>query len=371
MERIIKFNDIRVHNREVLDEVKLAFDKILESSGFIGGEFVSEFENEFKSYTGSEFCVGVANGTDAIEIGLKAIGVGPNDEVILPANTFVATCSAVVACGARPVLCDIDEYHLIDSEKIESLITKKTRAIIPVHLYGQSANMTEIMLLAEKYGLKVLEDCAQAQGALHNEQHVGTFGHCGTFSFYPGKNLGAFGDAGAIITNSSDIANFCKIYANQGQESKYLHSMVGRNSRLDALQAAALSVKLKYLDRQNAARQRIARYYLSNIKNVPELIYLPNVNEVNFHVWHLFVVTVSNRSSFMSYLESKGVQVGLHYPVPIHEHAGYRSLFSDSSSLIRANDLAGKIVSLPLWPELTEDELEVVCSAINSFGVVS
>lgn len=363
----IKFNDISVHNREILDEVKTAFNQILSSSSFIGGKFVSEFEEHFKAFTDSKYCVGVANGTDAIEIGLKALGVGRDDEVILPANTFVATCSAVVACGATPVLCDIDEYHLINVSKIERLITKQTKAIIPVHLYGQSADMTQIMALAKKYNLKVLEDCAQAQGALHNNQHVGTFGDCGTFSFYPGKNLGAFGDAGAIITNYSEVAMFCRTFANQGQESKYLHSMVGRNSRLDALQAAALSVKLKYLTRQNEARQKIAEYYLSNIQNLPGLIELPKSKERNNHVWHLFVITVSQRDNFMKYLETNGVQTGLHYPFPIHEHLGYKHLFIDTNILTQANVLAGKIVSLPLWPELSKDELEIVCSAVNTY----
>lgn len=339
--------------------------KVVSETAFIGGKYAKEFEESFAKYIGVNYCVAVANGTDALEIGLQAIGVGEGDEVIVPANTFFATAEAVGNIGATPVFVDIDEkFYNLDPSKIEAKITSKTKAIIPVHLYGLPAEMDEIMAIARKHNLKVLEDCAQAHGATYKGKTVGTFGDVATFSFYPSKNLGAFGDAGAIISNSTEVAEKARLIANHGQFAKNRHTLIGRNSRLDGIQAAVLSVKLPHLENWLEARRKHAETY--NKLLADSGLITPTAPEHSRHTYHLYVVQVPNREKVIAKLTEDGIETGLHYPTALPFLEAYSDLGYQSADFPVASSQMDKILSLPMYAELTDEIIERVCQSLKN-----
>ena len=364
----IPFASFKVLEREINGQLHDAFDKVLSASYYISGKEDSNFERLFAEYCGRKHCIGCGNGLDALVLSLKALGLGTGVEVLVPANTFIATALAVSYTGACPVFVDpdIDSYN-INPSLIESRITERTKAIIPVHLYGRPAAMDEIMTIARKYSLMVVEDCAQAHGATYNGIKVGSFGEAAGFSFYPGKNLGALGDAGAIVTDSSDLAQKVRALGNYGSDSKYHHIYQGVNSRLDELQAAFLSVKLPLLDKMNNYRQEIALKYLSGIHN-PE-IKLPLFDEPERKsVWHVFAIRTTRRNEFVEYLSGLGIQTNKHYPIPIHLQPAYESLKIPQGTYPVAEEIASTQVSLPLYYGMSDEEIAYVIDAINNWN---
>src|SRR5689334_4283571 len=306
----------------IKSEIDAAIENIITSSAFVGGEAVRSFEKEFAAYCEAKACVGVGNGTDALYLTLRALGIGPGDEVITVAHTFIATSEAIAMTGAFPVFIDVlDDTMLMDPSRIEAAITPRTRAIIPVHLYGQSCDMDAIMEIARRHGLKVVEDAAQAHGGRWRGQRVGSIGDAATFSFYPGKNLGAFGDAGAVVSQDEALIEQIRMLANHGRLEKYTHKMEGVNSRLDGMQAAILRVKLRRLDEWNARRRQIADAYRDQLTG--HGLTLPTVHENAETVWHLFVVRTDERERLQSLLKEEGIATGIHYPVPLHEQPAY------------------------------------------------
>jgi len=363
--RTVKFLDLGWQTKKVLPEVKRAWRKQLDNSSFILSPSVSEFEKAFSEFSKVSYCVGVANGTDALEIGLRSLGVGDGDEVIVPANSFVASAIAVTRAGATPVFVDCEPATwLIDVSRIETVISPRTKAIMPVHLYGQMAQMGAIQTLAKNHGLFIVEDVAQAQGALQDGKPAGATGDVAGTSFYPGKNLGAMGDGGAVLTMSRDIGERAKALRNYGSPVKYQHPVFGFNSRLDSLQAAVLRAKLRYLDDWNAMRRSQAEFYVNALRG-EERIILPALGDGNTHVWHLFVVHVENRDEVMQKMEELGVQTGIHYPTPIHllgmyEHLGYRA-----GAFPIAEQSAKTAISMPIYPGLTKDSQFRVVEALR------
>lgn len=347
------------------DEFDAAIFKVVSETAFIGGKYAREFEEAFAEYLGVKHCVVVANGTDALEIGLQAIGIGAGDEVLVPANTFFATAEAVNNIGAKPVFVDIDEkFYNLDPSKIEAKITPKTKAIIPVHLYGLPAEMDEIMAIARRHNLKVLEDCAQAHGATYRGKTVGTFGDVATFSFYPSKNLGAFGDAGAIISNSTETAEKARLIANHGQIAKHRHSLIGRNSRLDGIQAAVLSVKLPHLESWLEMRRKNAETYAKLLSDSG--LTIPTAPEYARHTYHLYVVQVPNREKVIAKLAEDGIETGLHYPTALPFLEAYSDLGYQPSDFPVAHSQMGRILSLPMYAELTDEMIERVCQSLKN-----
>lgn len=358
----IPFVDLKAQYLSLKDELDGAILKVVSETAFISGRYAAEFERSFAEYVGTEHCIAVANGTDAIEIGLQAIGVGPGDEVILPANTFIATAEGVSNIGAVPVFVDIEPaYFTIDSRRIEEKITSRTKAILPVHLYGLPAEMDPIMQIAREHGVKVLEDCAQAHGSEYKGKRVGTFGDASTFSFYPSKNLGAFGDAGAIVTNNSDVAAMARLIANHGQLEKNRHTIAGRNSRMDGIQAAVLSIKLPHLENWLESRRRNAERYNDLLK---DRLSVPIAPEYSRHTFHLYVTRVPDRDSVIAKLAASGIETGVHYPTAIpfmeaYSHLGYRP-----EDLPVAYSEMGEIISLPMYAELENEMIEYVCEQL-------
>ena len=352
--------------RELGEDIRRAFERVFASSWYIKGAEDEAFEKAFAEYCGTEYCIGTGNGLDALMLPLKALGIGPGDEVIVPSNTYIATALAVTYAGALPVFVEPDiRTFNIDPSKIEAKITEKTRAIMPVHLYGQACEMDPIMALAQKYKLFVIEDCAQAHGATYKGRKVGTFGDAAGFSFYPGKNLGALGDAGAVVTNDPVLAEKLRALGNYGSDYKYHHIYKGNNSRLDELQAAFLSVKLPHLDRMNAERRRIAGRYLAEINN-PKVV-LPYVAEDMEPVWHIFGVRCSERDALESFLKEKGIGTNKHYPIPMHLQECYKDLGISKGKLPVAEEISATELSLPMYYGMTEEEISYVISAVNSF----
>ena len=359
--------DLHAQYLELKDEIDEAIAEVIAASAFIRGPFVETFEAEFAAFVGAKHCIGVGNGTDALFIALKALGIGPGDEVMTAVNTFVATPEAISLTGARPVFCDVDlETMTINPDLIEEQLTERTRAIVPVHLFGRVCAMNEIMALASRHGLAVVEDAAQAHGAKLNGTAVGAFGDASTHSFFPGKNLGAYGDAGAILTSDDDLALYARKFANHGRSTKFGHEFEGINSRLDGLQAAILSVKLKYLDRWCQLRRDHARSYSHRLEGVDGVIgpELPGDKE---HVFHLYVVRVQERTALREHLTSKGIASGIHYPQIMAELPAYRHEAGGSGSFPVAVALKGEILSLPLYPEMTEEQIEEVVDGIREF----
>ena len=352
---------------EIRTELQKASNRVIDSGWFINGKEVAAFEEEWAQYLGCQSSIGVSNGLDALILSLKALGIGSGDEVIVPSNTYVATALAATHVGATPVFVEpnIETYN-IDPERIEAAISPKTKAIMPVHLYGQAAEMTAIMEIASKHGLFVVEDNAQAQGAQHKGQKTGTFGHCNGTSFYPGKNLGALGDAGAVSTNDSDLAHKVKVLSNYGSQKKYYNEVVGHNNRLDEMQAAFLRVKLPHLDEWTAQRQAIASAYLEGLQGVGDLI-LPSTHPDSTHVYHLFVVRTKRRDELAQYLNECGIGTLIHYPVPPHLQECYDSLGYKRGDFPIAEEIADTALSLPIWPGMTDIHLRQVINETICF----
>jgi dTDP-4-amino-4,6-dideoxygalactose transaminase len=362
----IPFLSFEFHHA-IKEELQHATNRVIELGWFINGEEVSSFQQEWASYLRCEYAVGVSNGLDALILSLKALGIGAGDEVIVPSNTYVATALAVTHVGATPVFVEPRfETYNIDPSRIEAAVGDKTRAIMPVHLYGQAAEMTEIMAIADRHGLHVIEDNAQAQGATHKEQKTGTFGHCNGTSFYPGKNLGALGDAGAVSTNNAELAHKVRVLGNYGSQKKYYNEVVGYNNRLDELQAAFLRVKLPYLDEWTAQRQSIAATYLEGLKGIGDLV-LPVTQADCSHVYHLFVIRTRYRDALAAYLNEHGIGTMIHYPVAPHMQECYQFLGHKKGDFPIAEEIADTALSLPIWPGMGISKVANVCEQIREF----
>ena len=362
----VPFVSFRPMERELDKELRDAFERVFNQSWYIEGNEDESFEKAFSEYCGVKYCIGVGNGLDALMLTLKALEIGNGDEVIVPSNTYIATALAVTYVGAKPVFAEPElETFNIDPSRIEGAITSRTKAIMPVHLYGRACDMDPIMAIARKYSLRVVEDCAQAHGATYKGQKVGTFGDAAGFSFYPGKNLGALGDAGAVVTNNAEIAKKVRALGNYGSDYKYHHIYKGNNSRLDELQAAFLSAKLPLLDRMNTERQRIARRYLAEIKN-PEVI-LPAVTEGYVPVWHIFGIRCRHREALEKWLDVKEIGYNKHYPIPIHLQPCYRDLGFSKGDYPIAEEISETELSLPMFYGMTETEIVRVIDAVNGF----
>jgi len=364
---MIKFLDLKAVNQRYITEIKAAFCRILDSGWYLLGRELDTFEAGFAEYCGTKHAVGVASGLDALILIIRAYGFGQGDEIIVPSNTYIATVLAVTACGVEPVFVEPDpETHLLDSEKIEENITERTRAIMPVHLYGQVCDMNAICKIAKKYGLKVIDDAAQSHGAVCERDNADQNfeGRATGHSFYPSKNLGALADAGAVTTDDSELAEKIKALRNYGSHKRYYNKYLGLNSRMDEMQAAVLNVKLKGLDEDNARRRKIVEYYLDTIHN--ENISLPKPPQnPESHVWHLFVITTKERDRLRRYLQENGIESQIHYPIPPHKQECYRKY--NSLSLPIAERLANEVLSLPISPVMRQEEVETIARVINDW----
>ena len=363
----IPFVDLSRQNTFLRKEINQAIAEVIDSSQFVLSKELENFEKEFARYLGVKYCYGVASGSDALRLSLLASGIERGDEVLIPANSYVSSAFETLFIGATPVLVDIDEEtYNIDPKKIKFKITKMTKAIIPVHFYGQPARMDKILRIAEKYNLKVIEDACQAHGAEYKEKKVGGFGDAGCFSFYPSKNLGALGDGGAITTNNKKIAQKISLLRNYGQIKKNYHKIKGFNSHLDALQAAVLSIKLRYLNRFNQKRRKIAKQYNQFLTGIQEIILpqeLPNLK----HVYHLYVIKTKNRNKLVRYLSKKGIRTQIHYPIPIYLQSAFKNLGYQKGDFPVTEKCAEEIISLPMFPELREEEIKFVVERIKFF----
>ena len=339
--------------------------EVLRSGWYVLGKEVQCFEQEFAAYTGAGYCVGLASGLDALWIAFRVLGIGAGDEVIVQGNTYIASVMGITINGASPVFVEPDEYYNIDASLIEEKITDRTKAILVVHLYGQASNMKPIMELAHKYNLRVVEDCAQSHGACFNGQMTGTFGDIGCFSFYPSKNLGAFGDAGAIVTNDEDLADKVRIFRNYGSEKRYYNKVVGANSRLDEIQAGFLRVRLSHIHELEEEKRKICIRYLNELKNKD--IILPGIREGATHIWHQFVIRTNKRKELIDYLEEKEIGTIIHYPIPPHLSEAYQYLNIPKGSLPVTEDYAETVLSIPLYNGMTDEEQTFVIKAINEF----
>lgn len=365
----VKFLDLAATYQELKYEIDEEIEKVLTDGHYILGESVSRFEQEFAKYCKVKYCIGVGNGMDALELILRAYDIGPGDEVIVPANTYIATALVVSLVGAVPILIEPHSHtYNIDCSRIESAISKKTKAIIAVHLYGQCADINEIKKICRKYHLKLIEDAAQAHGAEYWGKKAGGLGDASGFSFYPGKNLGAYGDAGAITTNDRKVAEYVRLARNYGSQVKYHNLIKGFNTRLDEIQAAILLIKLKYLDLWNKRRGSIATYYLSHINPTHnENFILPKVSRGNKHIWHLFVIRTKKRDQFIAYLKEKRVGSLVHYPIPFYTQPAYRELSKISGKFPLSNQIAQEATSIPIGPHLAKSQMEYVVKTVNSF----
>ena len=362
----INFVDLNKQYSLIKPEIDDAIQRVIKNSSFIGGEEVSAFEEEFAQYCDAHYCAGVNSGTDALKFICMALGIKEGDEVILPVNTFIATALGVSSMGAKPVFVDCEDgTYNIDVKKIEEKITSRTKAIIAVHLYGQPAEMDSIISIAQKHKLYVIEDACQAHGAFYKDRRVGTFGIASAFSFYPGKNLGAYGDGGAVITNDADITEKIKKLREYGQEEKYVHTERGTNSRLDGLQAAILRVKLRHLDGWNEKRRNVAACYYDNLKDLQ--IKLPITMADRNHVYHLFVIETDKRDELLQYMSQKEIFCGIHYPIPLHLQGAYRELGYKAGDFPVSERSASRILSLPVYPELKKEEIRYIKNTINEF----
>ncbi|HEX8129478.1 MAG TPA: DegT/DnrJ/EryC1/StrS family aminotransferase [Pyrinomonadaceae bacterium] len=367
----VPFVDLQAQYRAIKREVDEAIGRVVESAAFILGREVEAFETAFAEYLGAKFCVGVNSGTAAIQLAATACGAGAGDEVIVPANTFFATAEAVSTAGATPVFVDADPVsYTIDPAKIEAAITERTRAIIPVHLYGQSADLDPIFEIAARHDLSVIEDAAQAHGSLYKGRRTGALGRANCFSFYPGKNLGAYGEGGAVVTDDAEVARRVRLLRDHGSEQKYRHDIIGYNFRLEGIQGAVLNVKLKYLDGWNDLRRaHAARYHeLLSGMNEDGTLKLPRELPYARHIYHLYVVQTEARDALQQHLSAAGVQTGIHYPVPVHLQPAYASRGHRAGDFPEAERQAARVLSLPMFPELTGAQIERVAEAICSFA---
>lgn len=360
----VPFLDLKSINLQYENELNKAMSNVIQSGWYILGESVKQFEQQFAEYCGTKYAIGVANGLDALSLVVKAMDIGPSDEVLVPSNTYIASILAISTNGATPILVEPNEStYNIDPLQIEQYITPNTKAIMVVHLYGQSCEMAPILEVAKKHKLKVIEDCAQAHGAYYEGKRVGNIGDAAGFSFYPGKNLGALGDAGAITTNDEELYKKLMALRNYGSQKKYENLYKGVNSRLDELQAAILSIKLPHLDDENNRRREVADYYLANIKN-PKIVLPTNKLKEN-HVWHLFVIRTANREKLQAYLSENDIQTVIHYPIPPHHQEAYKELAN--LSLPVSEMLHNEVISLPISPVMTKVQIEKVVEVINRY----
>ncbi len=361
----VPFLDLKAHHDPIRQEVMAAINEVVETNAFAGGPFVARFEEAYAKYCETKYCIGVANGTDSLWLTLLAFDIGAGHEVITVPMTFMATAEAITYAGAKPVFVDIDpETFTIDVSKIEAAITPRTKAIIPVHLFGQCADMDPIMEIARRHNLVVIEDAAQAQGALYKGRKTGSIGHAGSFSFYPGKNLGAWGEAGAITTNDPALRERLHMFREHGQKKKYFHDVVGWNSRMDGIQAAVLQVKLKYLDRANDGRRRTAIQYQQLLAGTPGLL-LPQEAGYAHHIFHVYPLRVENRDTLLQQLGERGISCGIHYPVPVHLQKAYAKLGHKAGAFPVSETCAQTFLSLPMFPELTDQQIDSVVTQLK------
>ncbi len=361
---MIKFLDLEKVNNRYREEIDKRIKSILDKGWYLQGEWDKTFEDNFAKFCGVKHCIGCANGLDALNLIIRGYSFGAGDEIIVPANTYIASILAISENGCTPVLVepDINTYN-INPELIEEKITDKTKAIMVVHLYGQAVQMEKIWALAKKYNLKIIEDSAQAHGALYNGNRTGSLGDASGFSFYPGKNLGCMGDGGCVTTNNDELAARIRAIANYGSDRKYHHIYKGINSRLDEIQAAILDVKLPYLDNDNKRRREISKFYRENIKN-PKII-LPKVYDEKSHVWHIFAIRCEKRDKLQKYLEENGIQTNIHYPTPPHKQGAYKEWENQSYPV--SEEIHRTELSLPISPVMTDDEIEKVVRIANAF----
>ena len=362
----VPFLDLRAQHDPLRAELLAAIGEVIDRSAFAGGPMVAKLEEDFAAYCQTRAAVGVGSGTEALWLTLLAQGIGRGDEVITVPNTFMATAEAISWCGATPVFVDVDEQtYTLDPRQLEHAITPRTKAVIPVHLFGQMADMDPIMEIARRHRLMVIEDACQAHGAEYKGRRAGSIGHAGCFSFYPGKNLGAWGEAGAVVTNDRALAEKIRILRDHGQETRYHHTCIGWNARMDGIQAAVLRVKLKGLDRGNAARRAHARRYKELLADL-DVLTLPLAAEYGVHIYHLYVVRVPERDRILQALARRGIACGIHYPTPVHRQDAYRSLGLGPGSFSVAERCAGEILSLPMFPELTPAQIETVARELKA-----
>lgn len=361
----VPFLDLKSHHAPQMAEFERAIREVIESSAFAGGPYVADFEKDFAAFCHCQHAIGLGSGTEALWLVLLAYGIGPGDEVITVPSTFMATAEAISYCGATPVFVDIDERtYTMDPAGLSAALTKRTKAIIPVHLFGQPADMDPILEFARAHGLIVIEDAAQAHGAEYKGRKVGSLADAGCFSFYPGKNLGAFGEAGAVVTDNAELAEQIKVLRDHGQTRKYHHAMIGWNCRMDGIQGAVLQIKLKQLERGNELRRSHASRYQEALADIEGLI-APFPADYAKHVYHVFAVRVQERDNTMRALEAKGVGCGVHYPVPVHLQKAYQQLGYGEGSFPISETTSREFLSLPMYPELTPDQIDYVIDAVK------
>lgn len=363
----VPFLDLKAQYESIRNEIAVALQQVLDNTAFAGGPFVGKFEKDFASFCKCEFAMGVGSGTTALWLALSGLGIGQGDEVITTPNTFIATAEAISFCGAKPAFVDVEEQtYNMNLDLLEDAITPKTKAIIPVHLYGQMVDMDRIMQIARAHGLFVVEDACQAHGAEYDGQRAGSIGDAGCFSFYPGKNLGAYGEAGAVVTNDVELAEKIRVLRDHGQARKYFHSMIGWNARMDGFQGAVLSVKLKHLPAWNDGRKRNARLYDELLADADDVITPVEVGRAG-HVYHVYAIRTKDRDALINYLVEKNVYCGIHYPMPIHLQNAYSFLGKGKGSFPVAEKCAEQLVSLPMFPELSEEQIEYVVRETKHF----
>ncbi len=361
----VPFSDLRTHHAPLKEELCRAFGKVIDSGVFTGGAFVRQFETDFASYTGSRHVVGVGSGTDALWMALTALGIGPGDEVITVPMSFIATAEAISLTGAKPVFVDIDPItYTMDPEQLPKVLTPRTKAIVPVQLFGQSAHMAPIIEFAKAHGLRVVEDAAQSHGAEYAGCKVGSLGDVGCFSFYPAKNLGAVGEAGAVITQDETIAEKIRFLRDHGQSRKNHHLVIGGNGRMDEIQAAALSIKLPYLDAENDSRRNLAQHYQRSLSGI-DGIGLPAIGHDRSHVFHIYAIRSNDRNRLIEVLDEQGIGYGIHYPTPIHLQPAYQMLGFKRGAFPVSERCADSFISLPIFPELSSDQIEYVAAAVT------
>jgi dTDP-4-amino-4,6-dideoxygalactose transaminase len=363
----VNFVDLKIQYQSIKEEMDSAIKDVIDNAAFIMGERLKRFEDNFAKAHEAKYCIGTSSGTDSLHLALWALGVGQGDEVIVPVNTFFATAEAVSIAGATPVFVDNDPItYNIDIAKIEEKINSKTKAIIPVHLYGQAVDMDPILAMAKKHKLFVVEDCAQSHLETYNGKPTGSIGDIGCFSFYAGKNLGAYGEGGAVTTNNEELYKKMSLIRDHGSSKRYHHDIVGHNYRLEGLQAAVLNVKLKYLEQWNEMRRVNASLYAKKLENIKEVL-TPVISDFAKHVYHLYVVRVENRDALQKFLSENSVYTGLHYPIPLHMQRAYADLDYQEGDFPVAEAYANQIISLPMFPELKEEEITYICDHIASF----
>ena len=360
----VPFNDLKREYNLIQTDVDTKIKEVIDKTAFIKGVFCKEFEDDFAAYCGNSYCIGSSSGTTALHLALTAFGIEKGNEVITVSNTFIGTTEPITHSGAKVVFVDIDENtYNIDPLLIESAITSKTKAIVPVHLYGQMVDIESVCKVAEKHDLIVIEDAAQAVGGDYKGRKAGYYGDAACFSFYPGKNLGAYGDAGCVVTNNEKAARKIRMLADHGRLSKYEHEIEGYNYRLDALQAAVLTVKLKHIDDWNKSRKKVAHFYSEHLNN--DKVIVPHEDPDSNHCYHIYCTRVENRDTVMNKLKEKGVATGIHYPIPLHRQIAYEHLDLNGTDLKNTEKIAGEILSLPIFPFMTQDEIEYVVESVN------